>query len=128
MKTMENARSTLRGLDFYLSTDLWITIAVAISLCVVCVLFHYEMFSLLGRGVRRTRGRIRIVYVILGLMMVHTVEIWLFGIAYICWLKQTSALWRVCTAMCCTTMSTIPRRCTPLSVSATSCRLARSNF
>ena len=40
------------------------------------------MFALINRGLRRARGRVRIMSVVLGLILVHVFEIWLFAIAY----------------------------------------------
>lgn len=48
------------------------------------VLLHYEGLTYLSRGLRRLPGRPRprILVLILSLLVLHTIEIWLFGIAY----------------------------------------------
>ncbi|MGA9423117.1 MAG: ion channel [Rhodanobacteraceae bacterium] len=59
----------------------------------LCVLIHYEALSLLSRhlghlGVRRRR---RVLYGIFGVLAVHVVEIWIFGMAYFLLLLAGSA-------------------------------------
>ena len=60
---------------------------VLVTGCVVlaCVLLHYEAFAWLARGLANLHLRIRrrrILLLILGLLTLHVVEIWLFGIGY----------------------------------------------
>ncbi|MFN0301631.1 MAG: ion channel [Burkholderiales bacterium] len=50
-----------------------------------CVLLHYEVFSWLTRALTRMHLRIRrrrILVLIFGLLTLHVVEIWLFGLGY----------------------------------------------
>jgi Ion channel len=50
-----------------------------------CVLLHYEVFSLLTRVLTRLQGHIRrrrILLLIIGLLVLHVTEVWLFGIGY----------------------------------------------
>ncbi len=72
------------GFEFYLSSDLWMTAAVAASLLIGSVSFHYEMFTLFGRGLVRMPGapRVHILFLVLALTVVHIIEIWLFAVAY----------------------------------------------
>ena len=48
------------------------------------VLLHYEGLTLLSRGLRRLPGRPRprILVLILALLVMHSIEIWLYGAAY----------------------------------------------
>ena len=72
------------GLDFYLSSELWVAVVVTFALVIGSVSFHYEMFRLLGRQLVRLPGppRVHIVYLVLSLTLVHVIEIWLFAFGY----------------------------------------------
>jgi hypothetical protein len=63
---------------------IWITSALALALIVATVLFHYEVLRLFTRLLARPGGkpRIRILYLVLGLFTLHTLEILAFAGAY----------------------------------------------
>ena len=57
------------------------------------VLLHYEVFSLLTRVLARLHVRIRrrrILLLIMGLLVLHVAEVWLFGIGYFLLLQDPS--------------------------------------
>lgn len=58
--------------------------AVTALVTALGVLLHYQGLTFLSRGLRRVPGRPRprILILILTLLVLHTVEIWLFGAAY----------------------------------------------
>jgi Ion channel len=69
---------------------------VALTALIVlgCVLLHYEVFSLLTRALVRMHTRIRrrrILLLIFGLLALHVVEVWLFGIGYYMLLNGSGA-------------------------------------
>ena len=58
---------------------------VAVSLCAVagCVLTHYEGLSLTSRGLAQLPGahrRIKVLYAISSVLLLHVLEIWIFGL------------------------------------------------
>ena len=58
-----------------------------------CVLLHYEVFTLLTRVLARLHLHIRrrrILLLIIGLLVLHVTEIWLFGIGYFVLLRDQS--------------------------------------
>jgi hypothetical protein len=58
--------------------------AMTALVCALAVLVHYEGLTLLSRGLRRLPGRPRprILVLILSLLVLHSVSIWLFGLAF----------------------------------------------
>ncbi|MEA3290922.1 MAG: hypothetical protein U9Q71_01205, partial [Pseudomonadota bacterium] len=67
-------------LDAYLFSGYWVALAVTIVLVVGAAAFHYEMFRLLTR--LHGTHRLRIFYLMLSLILVHMLEIGLFGVGY----------------------------------------------
>ncbi len=65
-------------------TYYWITGAVTAVVVVLCVLLHYEGLRLLSDRLPRPKlyHRRRIILLILCLMVMHVVEVWIFGLAY----------------------------------------------
>lgn len=51
---------------------------------VICVLLHYEALSIMSRRLPaiRLRRRARVVVAILGIMLTHVVQVWIFGLTY----------------------------------------------
>ena len=65
-----------------------ITIFVINCLVVtIAVTIHYEFLGILTRILRNTNGphRLRIIAGVLGAMLAHTLEIWVFALAYYKW-------------------------------------------
>lgn len=67
-----------------LPSPFWIVIAVTITAVILCVVLHYEALRMISDllPTPRHQHRRRIVFLILCLMLVHCVEIWVFGFAY----------------------------------------------
>lgn len=69
-----------------------ITVVLAtVSIVFACVLLHYEVFTWLTRvlaGLHLQIRRRRILLLILGLLVLHVAEIWLFGIGYFALLHE----------------------------------------
>jgi hypothetical protein len=69
---------------------------VAFVTCIIvlaCVLLHYEIFSLLTKFLSKLQGHIRrrrILILIIGLLVLHVTEVWLFGIGYFLLLHDAS--------------------------------------
>ena len=63
-------------------TNLLVVMAT-IATVLLCVALHYEALNLLSRRLARAHGphRRRVVFAIFGLLSVHVVEIWIFGLA-----------------------------------------------
>ena len=61
----------------------WIAIGVTIVAVVICVVLHYEALRLISDllPAPKHHHRRRIVVLILGLLLVHSIEIWVFGLA-----------------------------------------------
>lgn len=61
-----------------------VVILVTIATVCVCVLLHYEALNLISRRLSRLEGRHRrrVLFSIFGLLSVHVLEIWVFGVAY----------------------------------------------
>ena len=61
----------------------WIAIGVTIVAVVICVILHYEALRLISDllPAPKQHHRRRIVILILGLLLVHSIEIWVFGLA-----------------------------------------------
>lgn len=67
-------------------------VAATITLVIVCVLLHYEVFGLLQRVLSRMHlhvRRRRILLVMFSLFLLHVVDVWLFGVGY--WLLESEA-------------------------------------
>lgn len=64
--------------------NIWIVIGVTTVAVVVCVALHYEALRLISGLLPppKERHRRRIVILILWLLLVHSVEIWVFGASY----------------------------------------------
>lgn len=62
----------------------WITVLVTIVAVVICVTIHYEGLRFLSDKLPmpRRHHRRRIILLIVSLMMLHIIEIWVFGISY----------------------------------------------
>jgi hypothetical protein len=68
----------------------WIVVSVTLMLSLLCVALHFEALAILNRWViRQSRSlrpdrmhRLVILIVVLSLLVVHVIEIWLFGLAY----------------------------------------------
>ncbi|NKZ38768.1 two pore domain potassium channel family protein [Oleiagrimonas citrea] len=63
-----------------------VNVSVALATAIVvglCVLVHYEGLSLLTRGLAHLRGKARrhILRGIFGVLVLHVLEIWIFGLA-----------------------------------------------
>ncbi len=58
--------------------------AIAVVLVMVCVLLHYEVLRALSDWLDRLRQlhRTRVLVLILGLLMTHILEIWVYAIGY----------------------------------------------
>jgi Ion channel len=71
-----------------------ITVAFVTGFIVLaCVLLHYEVFSLLTRFLSKLQGHIRrrrILILIMGILVLHVAEVWLFGIGYFVLLQTPS--------------------------------------
>ncbi len=69
---------------FHVSGPQWLVGGIAAVIVLVCVLFHYEVMSLSSRWIPRLRlrRRARVVAVILIMLIAHSVEIWIFGVAF----------------------------------------------
>lgn len=61
----------------------WIVAAVTIVAVVVCVSLHYEALKVISNFLPtpKRQHRRRVVFLILCLMVVHCIEIWIFGLA-----------------------------------------------
>ena len=72
------------SIEAYAATDFWIASILSMGLILVTVLFHYEALriftNLLARPSRLQR--IRILQLVLGLFLLHTLEILIFAVAY----------------------------------------------
>lgn len=62
----------------------WITGLVTAAAVVACVMVHYEGLRLLSDKLPtpRRHHRRRIIFLILSLLILHVIEIWIFGSAY----------------------------------------------
>ena len=68
-----------------MTTEYWITGLVTAGVVVLAVMLHYEGLRLLSDRLLRVGAHLRrrrIIAVILALMLLHIVEVWIFGIAY----------------------------------------------
>jgi type IV secretory pathway TrbD component len=58
-------------------------VAVTLGATAACVLTHYEGLSLTSRGLARLPGahrRIKVLYAITSVLLLHVLEIWIFGL------------------------------------------------
>lgn len=64
--------------------NVWIVVCVTVVAVVLCVALHYEALRLIADFLPKPKHheRRRIVFLILCLLVVHSVEIWIFGTAY----------------------------------------------
>lgn len=76
--------NTGTNIEVYHHGAIWISIAISLGLILVTTLFHYEALRLFTRMLARPGGmpRIRIIYLVLGLILLHTLEILIFATAY----------------------------------------------
>ena len=60
-------------------------ILVTCAVIVACVVLHYEALAWLTKLLRQSqlRPRSRILFLIFALLLVHVLEIWIFGVAYL---------------------------------------------
>ncbi|MGY9004545.1 MAG: ion channel [Alphaproteobacteria bacterium] len=68
-------------------TSMLISMALAVVLVTLCVLVHYEVLRLASKMLPSLtiRPRNRILFIMAAAFFAHTIEIWIFGIAY--WLS-----------------------------------------
>ncbi len=59
------------------------TVALTLAAVSACVLAHYEGLVLLSRALARMGGvrRVKVLYAITSVLLLHIVEIWIFGLA-----------------------------------------------
>jgi len=66
-----------------LPPEYWIIVAVTATAVIACVAVHYEGLRMLNHlRVGGINDRHRIIIMILCIMMLHIVEVWIFGITY----------------------------------------------
>lgn len=67
-----------------------LTVLATFLVVIIAVLSHYEGLRLFTRWINRTsiRPRLRIALLIYGLLLLHSLEIWIFGMSY--WLFSLS--------------------------------------
>lgn len=67
-----------------MQAELWLTGVITAMVIVVCVLLHYEGLRLLTDRLPmpHIHKRRRMILLILSLLVLHSVQIWIFGIAY----------------------------------------------
>jgi len=67
----------------------WITVLVTAIAVIVCVTLHYEGLRLLGDKLPMPKHhhRRRIIILILCLLILHSIEVWVFGFSYF-WLQH----------------------------------------
>jgi len=72
------------SIENYLATDLWIASVLSISLVLITVLFHYEALRIFTNLLARpsNQPRRRILQLVFGLFLLHTLEILIFAAAY----------------------------------------------
>ena len=62
-----------------------VVVLATIGVVWLCVLVHYEGLSLLGRGLAKRHDqqpRRKVLYGIFAVLILHIIEIWLFGLTY----------------------------------------------
>jgi hypothetical protein len=66
-----------------LPLEYWIIVAVTAMAVIVCVSVHYEGLRLLNRmPIGGINDRQRIIVMILCILMLHIIEVWIFGFTY----------------------------------------------
>ena len=67
----------------------WVTVAVTVVTVIACVTLHYEGLRILSDKLPMPKHhqRWRIILLILCLMLLHSAEIWIFGLNYF-WLQR----------------------------------------
>jgi hypothetical protein len=69
-------------------SEYWAVVLITAAAVIVCVAIHYEGLNLLGRlKIKDIRDRHRIIVMILCILILHIIEIWMFGLTYF-WLVQ----------------------------------------
>jgi hypothetical protein len=69
--------------DQMLPLEYWIIVGITAMAVVACVSVHYEGLRLLSRmPIGGINDRHRIIIMILCIMMLHIVEVWIFGLTY----------------------------------------------
>lgn len=70
--------------EFLLTDEHWITVGVTIAAVMTCVFLHFEVLRLASDWLPtpKQHRRRRIAYLILCILMLHVVEIWIFGVVY----------------------------------------------
>jgi len=68
-------------LDAVVSAAYWLCGLATLGLVALTVVLHFEGLNGLGRAMRHWPLRARMVLLILSLIVLHTIEIWLFGVA-----------------------------------------------
>lgn len=72
--------------------EIWLVVAATVVAVVACVALHYEGLRLLGKvKITRVSHRHRIIFMILCILLLHTIEIWIFGVTYYLLLLEGSA-------------------------------------
>lgn len=85
-------------IDQYANWSLNIVVVLATVLSVaICVLLHYEALNFMSHRLARLQGRFRrrVLFGIFGVLSVHTLEIWVFGVAYAVLLMSSPGFGRV---------------------------------
>jgi len=70
---------------------MFVTVSVAVLLVVMVVCTHYEVFRIVYRLLSRLkiRPRFRLVFIILGALLAHVLEIWIFAFGFYFLCKNT---------------------------------------
>ena len=66
------------------AANVWVVLATFLAVG-ACVLIHYEGLNLVSRALARrhdSERRRKVLYGILGVLILHIVEIWLFGLTF----------------------------------------------
>jgi hypothetical protein len=71
-------------MNYFLSLQTWITVAVTLVIVTACVGIHFEFLSSCNRYLRLLSHirRRRVLILILVILIAHTIEIWLFAGGY----------------------------------------------
>jgi hypothetical protein len=60
-----------------------VILGISVMIVAICVMFHYEALRFLGRTLgAHVHKRIGVLLVMMGLLIAHFLEIWVFAIAY----------------------------------------------
>ena len=72
-----------------LPLEYWIIVGVTSIAVVICVSIHYEGLRLLGKmKIQGLNDRHRVIFMILCIMILHIIEVWVFGVTYYMLLLQ----------------------------------------